>query len=365
MSPGWIVQATGNPRFSVRIAIEEDGRTLFAVRAQEAWPGAKGHIFCIRDGSSAEEQGLFKEIERVPVLSYDRFGRSIRIVLDRPTKKRCEFLILKKSYKNREGSYEQIFFKTQSASEAHKSRSRVALGTAKTTLTIVIDSAERYPWKFPKAQIERRKLPAGDYALVEGEKILATVERKTFDNLLTDFSRIGPLHQILEELSSFPFSAVVIEADYGDFLDPRQLKNRWPPSHGYRLIAELQAMHPRLPFIFARTRKEANLWTYGFFRAVMKRRAKEQKDEEAILAAEPIIPYSSTLRLEERILSFLSAEPEGLTLCELGEYLTDADTNRIRKSLSRLRSRGSQSSARLKEQWDAGWQKPDSILTVR
>ncbi|HOV39647.1 MAG TPA: ERCC4 domain-containing protein, partial [Spirochaetales bacterium] len=179
------------------------------------------------------------------------------------------------------------------------------------------------------------------YALVEGEKILATVERKTFDNLLTDFSRIGPLHQILEELSSFPFSAVVIEADYGDFLDPRRLKNRWPPSHGYRLIAELQAMHPRLPFIFARTRKEANLWTYGFFRAVMKRRAKEQKDEEAILAAEPIIPYSSTLRLEERILSFLSAEPEGLTLRELGEYLTDADTNRIRKSLSRLRSRGS------------------------
>ncbi|HOV40131.1 MAG TPA: hypothetical protein PLG79_15525, partial [Spirochaetales bacterium] len=180
MSPGWIVQATGNPRFPVRIAIEEDGRTLFAVRAQEAWPGAKGHIFCIRDGSSREEQDLFKEIERVPVLSYDRFGRSIRIVLDRPTKKRCEFLILEKSYKNREGSYEQIFFKTQSASEAHKSRSRVTLGTAKTTLTIVIDSAERYPWKFPKAQIERRKLPAGDYALVEGEKILATVERKTF-----------------------------------------------------------------------------------------------------------------------------------------------------------------------------------------
>lgn len=336
----WIVQTTGNPQFPYRIAVEQNGETVFAVRAQEAWPGPKGNVFSIRDGSPPEERDLFREVERVPVLSFDRFGRSLRVVLDRPTRKRCEFLILEKKYKNRDGSYEQIFFKTQSAGEAHKSRSRVALRPTREIMRIAVDSGERYPWKFPKALIERRRLPAGDYALIEGETVLAAVERKTFDNLLSDFGRIGPLHQTLRELSGFPYAALVVEADYGDFLDPRRLKDRWPASHGYRVIAELQVMHPRLPFIFARTRKEANLWTYGFFRAVTKRRHKEAVDGEAPLTAEPVVPYSTSYRLEERVMEILSSEKDGLTLKELAERFPDADAKGIKKTLSLLRSRG-------------------------
>jgi hypothetical protein len=43
------------------------------------------------------------------------------------------------------GSYEQIFFRTESAIRAHKMRGRVELAKS-SALEIVIDSAERHAW---------------------------------------------------------------------------------------------------------------------------------------------------------------------------------------------------------------------------
>ncbi|MCA1950478.1 MAG: ERCC4 domain-containing protein [Treponema sp.] len=346
----WIVQQTGNPRFPVRIAIEQDGKILFAVRAQDAWPGQRGNVFCIRDGSTAEDQDLFATVERVPVINFDRFGKSLRITLDRPTKKRCEFLILEKPYKNRPGSYEQIFFKTQAAQREHKSRSRLSLQPAAVPFSVIIDTAERYPWKFPKAQVDKRKLPAGDYALIHEDAILAVVERKTFSNLLSDFSRIAMLHQIFRDLESLPHPAVVVEADYGDFLNPERLEHSYKPGYCYRALAELQAMHPRLPIIFARTRKEANLWTYGFFRAVYQKYVQEAADRERELTAEPVAPYVADLRLEQRVLSLLkdalnntaegTAEIKGMSISTLLETLGDVDKAHLTRALTVLRNRG-------------------------
>jgi len=37
-----------------------------------------------------------------------RYGKRLAIVLDRAINKRCEFLFLKKKYKQKEGEYEQI-----------------------------------------------------------------------------------------------------------------------------------------------------------------------------------------------------------------------------------------------------------------
>lgn len=50
-----------------------------------------------------------------------------------------------------------------------------------------VDSNERYPWRFPDAVTERGAVPAGDYALMDGDRILAVMEGKTLDNLLSDF----------------------------------------------------------------------------------------------------------------------------------------------------------------------------------
>jgi hypothetical protein len=350
MSLVWIVQATGNPRFPVRIAIEQDGKVLFAVRAQDAWPGQRGNVFCIRDGTPADELDLFTTLERVPVINFDRFGKSLRITLDRPLKKRCEFLILEKAYKNKPGSYEQIFFKTQTAQREHKSRSRLSLHPTQTPFSVVIDSAERYPWKFPKAQIDKRKLPAGDYALIHQDTILAVVERKTFQNLIGDFSRIAMLHQILRDLESLPHPALVIEADYGDFLNPEKLEHSYKPGYCYRALAELQAMHPKLPIIFARTRKEANLWTYGFFRAVYQKYVQEAAEHPTELTAEPVAPYVADLRLEQRILELVrnagqgssdaEASQEGIPFTEIRDALGDVDDAHLKRALQSLRKRG-------------------------
>lgn len=350
MSLVWIVQGTGNPRFPVRIAIEQDGKVLFAVRAQDAWPGQRGNVFCIRDGTTADELDLFTTLERVPVINFDRFGKSLRITLDRPLKKRCEFLILEKAYKNKPGSYEQIFFKTQTAQREHKSRSRLSLHPTQTPFSVVIDSAERYPWKFPKAQIDKRKLPAGDYALIHQDTILAVVERKTFQNLIGDFSRIAMLHQILRDLESLPHPALVIEADYGDFLNPEKLEHSYKPGYCYRALAELQAMHPKLPIIFARTRKEANLWTYGFFRAVYQKYVQEAAEHPTELTAEPVAPYVADLRLEQRILELVrhagqgssdaEASQEGIPFTEIRDALGDVDDAHLKRALQSLRKRG-------------------------
>ena len=131
-------------------------------------------------------------------------------------------------------------------------------------LTIAIDSGERYPWRFPGAVVRRRRLPAGDYALLEDERPVAVVERKSFDNLLGDFGALQALHHLLEDLGSVDSSALVIEAQYGDFLDPKKLGGRWPAVHTARVLAELAALHPRLQIVFAGNRKLANVWPFGF-----------------------------------------------------------------------------------------------------
>jgi len=336
----WTAQATGNPRFPYRVAILREGeqQAIFAVRAADKWPGPGASIFCVRDGSTADEVDLFEEVERIPIIGYEVFGRRISITLDRPVRKRCEFLILDKPYRDREGSYEQIFFRTQASIEAHKSRSKVSL-RADTDMTIVIDSGERYAWKFPGAETTKRKLRSGDYALIEGETILAAVERKSYDNLLGDIGKIVILHQSLRELAGYPTAAVVIEARYGDFMDPAHLKGRWPAGHCCRVLGELQAMHPTLPFIFAGTRKEANIWTWSFFKAVSRKAAQASRDE-GLFAAESRPPdFSSVPDLEARILSLLGATAEGLTALMLKVALGDVDAILLRRCLGRLKAR--------------------------
>ena len=68
----------------------------------------------------------------------------------------------------------------------------------------------------------RRKLPVGDYALVEDERLVAVVERKTRENLLDNVHELKGLHQQLAELGSYPHAVVVVEAQYADFVEPRE-----------------------------------------------------------------------------------------------------------------------------------------------
>jgi hypothetical protein len=102
---------------------------------------------------------------------------------------------------------------------------------------------------------------------MDGDRMLAVVERKTLDNLLADFGMMPVLHQRLAELAAYDNHALVVEASYADFLNPKKV-HHYTPGFCAKAIAELYALHPALRIVFCANRKVANEWTRLFFRAI-------------------------------------------------------------------------------------------------
>ena len=268
MKGTWILERTQNNRFPYRLQIIRDGRTWLALRTQDKWPTAGRHIFCLREDEPPVPDEVLKELERVDIVAFNERGLRVSIVLDRKRYKRCDFLFLKKSYKDRPGeSYEQIFWLTQRSIEQHRPSFKLISRQTNTKMVVRIHSNEKYPWRFPGAITERGAIPSGDYAVVDGNDILAVVERKTLDNLLADFGMMPVLHQRLAELGAHDNHALVVEAPYSDFLNPKKV-HHYTPSFCAKAIAELYALHPRVRIVFCANRKIANEWTRHFFTAV-------------------------------------------------------------------------------------------------
>lgn len=261
----WILESIDNPKFPYLLTIRKDGAALLCLRVQDKWPGQKGHVFCVREGDDPARCTI-EEIERVPVISMRRYGKRLAIVLDRPKNKRCDFLFLTKKYKTREGEYDQIFWRTERGLKERKPRVKLSTYT-KSGLTIAIDSNERYAWKFPNSTVSREQLPVGDYALKDSNRIVALVERKTMDNLVHEFGRMSVFHQQLTELEAYRHAAVVVEANYSDFLNPKKMRY-YPPAFTAKAIGEIYALHPKLPVVFAGNRKLAQEWTLRFFTSI-------------------------------------------------------------------------------------------------
>ncbi len=113
----------------------------------------------------------------------------------------------------------------------------------------------------------RGRLPAGDYALLDRDNVVAVIERKTLDNMLADFGVMPVLNQRLLELTSYVHHALVVEAPYEDFLDARKTRH-YSPTYCAPAIAELYTRHPRLRIVFCANRKTANEWARNYFSAV-------------------------------------------------------------------------------------------------
>lgn len=329
----WLVQRTTSTRFPFRVVIIRNGKTLLAVRAQSSWPGPGQQIFCIREDQLDAGEHL-ETIESVPVRSYTQLGRKLAIVLDRPTRKRCEFLKVAKAYKDREGSYDQIFFRTESGIRAHRSRSHLEL-KASGELTIAVDSSERYGWKFPNAVVLRRRLPAGDYALMEDGHTVAIIERKTFDGLLSDVGSIQGLHHQLADVARCERAIVVVEAQYADFLDDRRLSDKWPASYVARALAEVAAMHPTLPVIFAGNRKLANRYALQYFEACSSRGRSPQLS----LVSEPDPSYNAS-PIEDIIRDSALAWDGAFAAKELADRFPAVPPARVRRVLAALEAEG-------------------------
>jgi len=334
----YILETVDNPKFPYRLTIRHGDKILFALRVQDRWPGQKGNIFCIREENKDFEPPL-KELERIPVISLKRFGKRLSIVLDRPKNRRCEFLFLTKRYKTKDGEYEQIFWRTEKA--LRERRPKVKLTTYhRDILNVIIDKNEKYAWRFSESNIEKAKLPVGDYALKGDDGILAVIERKTYDNLLAEFGRMAAFHQQLAELSAYKHSALVIEANYSDFLNPNKIKF-YTPAFAAKAIAELYALHPKLTIVFAGNRKLANEWAYRFFCAINA----HEKDIPHKIISEVIENYGSPsnakggiyFEIRKRIINDFPAE---FTISMVQEIFPDLPLITIRKVINNLKKEG-------------------------
>ncbi len=333
----WVVERTQDRRFPFRITIEQEGRTLLAVRAQNHWPGAGTQIFCLRETELDPAEPL-EPFERVEVAHLTRLGRKLSVTLDRAQRKRCEFLKVEKPFKDRPGTYEQIYFRTEQGVRAHRTSGRVEL-VPRGGLDVVIDSAELYPWRFPGAHLTRRKLPVGDYALVEEERLVAVVERKTRENLLGNVHEIKGLHQQLAELGSYPHAAMVVEAQYADFGNPAKI-GKWPASHLLRVIGEIAALHPTVPLVFAGNRKLANVWTQRFFAGV----AAAQHQDLPAFVREPVARFDAEPAdggTDTRVrIAALRELPDAFEFALLRGRFAEVPQVRLRRILNQLRAEG-------------------------
>jgi hypothetical protein len=266
----WVLQRCESAKFPYRVQVlDTRGAPVLSLRVQDRWPTANRNIFCLRDVPD-DDTGVLEEVERVPVVAYQQRGVRTSIVLDRPRYKRCDFLFVTRRYKGRpDEDYEQIFWQTQTSMAQRRPRITALSRKAETAMTVRVASDERYPWSFPGSTVERGRLDCGDYALVVDGEVTAVVERKTFDNLLADFRSLPSLHQRALELAAQRHHALVVEAPYEDFLNPKRL-HHYSAAFCAATIAELYAAHPGLRIVFCANRRAANQWTISFLAAVHK-----------------------------------------------------------------------------------------------
>jgi hypothetical protein len=263
----WVLERCTSERFPYRLQIIREGKPWLVLRAQDRWPIAGKNIFCLREEEPPVTGEVIEEAERVPILAFHERGRRVSIILDRKRYKRCDFLFLTKPYKGKpDETYEQIFWLTQRSIQQHRPSTKLIGRPVAANMTIRISSDERYPWRFPGALIERKPLPVGDYALMSESDVIAIIERKTFDNLLADFGMMPVLHQHLAEISTYEHHALVIEALYSDFLNPKKVRY-YSPSFCAKAIGEINSLHPRLRMVFCGNRKLANEWARQYFSA--------------------------------------------------------------------------------------------------
>ena len=214
------------------------GPLVLATR--EPWPVAKD-LFC---AELAAWPGDAVEIERVPVASCRRVGASVQLVLDRPQRRRSMFVWTAKQGRT------IVFWRSERSMRA--TRPGVRAPTARGLdgpLEVVVDLRERYAWRFQNlpVTIDRRRLPAGDYAVFEEGRLVAVVERKRLEEFASSAVQ-GGLQLQLAELATMPRAVVIVEGRLSQLLKG-DLKTR--PGWLLNLVAALQAAYPTVPLLFA------------------------------------------------------------------------------------------------------------------
>lgn len=274
--------------FLVRLPI--DGGLILKVR--DTWPKTS-RVFCARvDGGWPPQAEL---IEEVPVALCRRRGVAIDLVLQRPRQNRSQFVFTTLPT-GREGIFWQTRQVVGTARPGARIPGRRASGLAE--VAIVVDSRERYPYRFAKQQATTRRaaLQAGDYAVMsEAGMPVAAIERKSLADLAASLNN-GTLTFELSKLAELPHAAVVVEDRYGNLL-----KHAYAPA-GFLpdLLARVQVRYPEIPILFLETRPLAEEWTFRYLGAALAEVTSESPASpwERRIAEAPPAPTSDPVPQE-------------------------------------------------------------------
>jgi hypothetical protein len=241
------------------------GTTPLVLKAKETWPRT-GKVYCHR-GDWPDAPDI---VEEVGVRSCMRRGVAIDLVLDRARENRSQFVVTVLK-----GGREGIFWQT--AKTTRKTRPGMRLPTRRSAagvLDVVVDTRERYAWKFERQQVvlSKRALVVGDYAVEVDGAIVGVVERKKLSELAANVVD-GSLLLRLGELAAAPRAAVVVEDRWADVFRLTYVA----PSMVAEMLAAAQVRYPNVPIVFCENRPLAQEWAYRFLGA-----AAAYADEEAV-----------------------------------------------------------------------------------
>jgi hypothetical protein len=234
------------------------------LKAREPWPRT-ARVYCHRAEDGWPEGA--EVLQEVPVRVCERRGVAIDLVLDRARERRSQLVFARLPG---QGGREAIFWQTARTAARARPGVRVprrrAAGQAADGLEILIDTRERYPYRFAakQARTARRALPAGDYAVELDGELVAAVERKSLPDLagaLVD----GSLGFLLADLATLPHAAVVVEDRYSAIFKLEHVQ----PGFVAELVAAVQVRYPAVPLLFLESRPLAEEWTFRFLGAAL------------------------------------------------------------------------------------------------
>jgi hypothetical protein len=235
-------------------------------------------------------------VERVTLRACERRGAAIDVVADRGREQRSQIVFTKARGRD------MVFW--QAPRTRKQARPDVRIPTSRAAgigqLEIVVDSHERYPYQFSTQQVStsRRGLPCGDYAVALDGTIVASVERKSLEDLTASVTS-GRLRFALGQLAALPRAAVVVEERYSQIFGLTFVR----PAVVADALAELQVRYPGVPIVFCETRKLAEEWTYRYLAAAYTWASDESATlarigvGDSVVSSGPAEPQPSTAEL--------------------------------------------------------------------
>lgn len=282
------------------------------LKAREAWPRTS-KVYCHRVDDWPVDAEI---VERVATRSCVRRGSAIDLVLDRSRENRSQLVFTRVR-----GGRPAIFWQTARTNKQARPGVNVprARGSGVAELEILVDSHERYGYSFKDQQVVTRRaaLSAGDYGVMLDGALLATVERKSFGDLVSSLTT-GKLKYQLSDLAAVPRAAVVVEDRYSQVFKSQHVR----PAVIADGLAECQISWPGVPILFLETRALAQEWTYRFLAAAWAAAAEEYGGELAVrqlAPARPLAPPDPT--------------PAEVRAWALSQGMSVSDRGRVRREL--------------------------------